>query len=700
MTTNTYRPSRRRVLAALGLLGALALGACTPLTERTTLTRAGAAGSDRTGQSVDVSADGLTMAVGTPYAEVKQQPEAGLVTVYTRTDGDLAWTKTAEFGAKSAAEEAHFANSVSLSSDGNTMVVGAPGQSGKGVATVFTRVDGEWSEGTSLPSIGANNDRMGYAVAISNNSKVIAVGAPSQNVAVSNTPNAGSGRVWIYENVVGLWTLRSFVASSIPQVNQYFGSSVALSGDGSDIVIGAPQFDMYSDAKKAVQSNSGRVELFRRSGNAWAFSHHLKDDDTIRSEFFVGTSVAFSTDGTTIAVGAPGFDSTVTDIGAVIVYKKNNNGWDRVATMSSNTYVSARAGTAVSVSSNGEYVAVGAAGYATDKGGVVLLKRTATGYEATNSFFDTTAAGAAAQVGKSISISDDARVIAAGAPGTSNFAGAVKVVDRFTKPSEATDVKATAATGSALVSWTAPTDTGGLSLTYTVVSIPAGFTCTATGTSCIVSGLTNGTAYTFRVTAKNAAGSSQGSIPSAGVTPTAAATVAAAIGTVPGAPTDVKVVSGWKRATISWVVPASNGGQQIFSFKVTASPGGQSCTTFGAQACTITGLAAKKQHTFSVVATNALGDSAAATSEKVALQPKVGVRGGPTAVKLAGWQGLSSGKGGVVSMKLVGKAAKANCKIVDGKLIAKVPRAECKLRVKARGAKVEVRTINIYTVRR
>ena len=48
-------------------------------------------------------------------------------------------------------------------------------------------------------------------------------------------------------------------------------------------------------------------------------------------------------------------------------------------------------------------------------------------------------------------------------------------------------------------------------------------------------------------------------------------------------------------------------------------------------------------------------------------------------------------------MKLVGKAAKANCKIVDGKVIAKVAKAECKVRVKSKG---QVRTINIYTVRR
>lgn len=680
----------------IGLVGALALGACTPLTERVTLTRTGGQGSDRTGQAVDVSGDGLTMVVGTPYAEVDGKAEAGLVTVYTRTEGDVAWNKTAEFGAKTAYEEAYFGNAVSLSKDGNTLVVGAPGQSAKGASTVFTCTDGDWNEGTILPAVGANNDRIGYSVAISDNAKVIAVGAPSQNVVVANTPYGRAGRLWVYENVAGVWTFRSLVASGAPQADMGFGSAVATSADGSDIIVGAPQYDVYDDVKKAAQSSSGRVEVIRRSGNAWAFSTHLTYAETAKADYFVGSSVALSSDGTTIAIGVPGYDSAVTDAGAVSVYKKVNNGWDRVVTSSSDLYVSAQAGRAVSLSSNGEYLAVGAPGYLSDKGGVLVLKRNATSYEAVNSHFDTTG-GAGGLLGKSISISDDARVIAAGAPGLSNFTGAVKMIDRYTKPAEPTNVKVTAADGSALVSWTAPTETGGLSLTYTVIANPGGQSCTTTGTACIVTGLTNGTSYTFRVSAKNAAGTSQGSVPSAAATPTAGTSVSTAIGTVPGAPTDVKVVPGWKRATISWAPPTNNGGQQVFSFRVTASPGGQSCLTFGAQACTIIGLAPRKQHTFSVVATNALGDSAAATSAKVSLQPKVALRGGPTAAKLASWKGLSSGKGVVVSLRLIGKAAKANCKIVDGKVIAKVAKAECKVRVKSKG---QVRTINIYTVRR
>jgi large repetitive protein len=89
------------------------------------------------------------------------------------------------------------------------------------------------------------------------------------------------------------------------------------------------------------------------------------------------------------------------------------------------------------------------------------------------------------------------------------------------KSNAPTAVSATGGNQSATVSWTAPTDTSGWPITaYTVTSAPGGLTCTTTGaTSCAVTGLTNGTAYTFTVTATNAMGTSAPSVASAAVTP-------------------------------------------------------------------------------------------------------------------------------------------------------------------------------------
>jgi hypothetical protein len=115
-------------------------------------------------------------------------------------------------------------------------------------------------------------------------------------------------------------------------------------------------------------------------------------------------------------------------------------------------------------------------------------------------------------------------------------------------------------------------------------------------------GLTNGTGYTFTVTATNAIGTSLASAPSSPVTPTAS--------TAPGAPTGVNATPGNAKANVSWTAPTINGGSPITGYTVTASPGGMTASTTGATTVTVTGLKNGTSYTFTVTATNAIGTSA------------------------------------------------------------------------------------------
>jgi hypothetical protein len=164
-------------------------------------------------------------------------------------------------------------------------------------------------------------------------------------------------------------------------------------------------------------------------------------------------------------------------------------------------------------------------------------------------------------------------------------------------------VHATAGNTQATVNWAAPSNDGGSPITgYTVTSSPGHFvaTVTASATTATVTGLTNGTSYTFTVTATNAVGTGPASPASNAVTPAAP--------TAPGAPTSVTATAGNDQATVSWSSPASTGGSAITGFTVMSSPGGVTASASGtATSTTVTGLTNGTSYTFTVTAANAVG---------------------------------------------------------------------------------------------
>ena len=159
---------------------------------------------------------------------------------------------------------------------------------------------------------------------------------------------------------------------------------------------------------------------------------------------------------------------------------------------------------------------------------------------------------------------------------------------------------------------------------HTVLASPGGATCTVVGAfgSCVVAGLTNGTAYTFTATATNAGGTSAASEPSASVTPIAKPNVPAVAGMVVG---DGAVSVSVNVAFDVW--PAT-------SHTVLASPGGATCTIGGAfGSCVVSGLTNGTAYTFTVTASNAGGTSAAsAQSAVVTPMPRPSVPATPTGI--------------------------------------------------------------------
>jgi hypothetical protein len=181
---------------------------------------------------------------------------------------------------------------------------------------------------------------------------------------------------------------------------------------------------------------------------------------------------------------------------------------------------------------------------------------------------------------------------------------------QFATPGAPTAATATAGVGSALVSWTAPTDDAGSpGFNYAVTSSPGGLTCTSATASCTVPGLDPFTAYTFSVKATNGAGSTgAASAASNAVTPGPAT-----------APVITSAVAGNGSATITWAgtSPAPVSYTVSSKQKTTSGPTCSTATT----SCVVSGLTNGLPYTFVVTATFTGGTTVSAVS--VAVTPRI-----------------------------------------------------------------------------
>ena len=199
---------------------------------------------------------------------------------------------------------------------------------------------------------------------------------------------------------------------------------------------------------------------------------------------------------------------------------------------------------------------------------------------------------------------DTFSVTATNAAGTS--VAVVLVSMPISAPAAPTNVVAVALNGSALVSWDAAFANGSAVTSYVVTSSGAKTCVTKTTTSCLVSGLINGTSYTFTVKAINVVGMSAASVASQSVTPV----------TTPSVPRSFAATVGNQSVSFVWDAPSRNGGTPILGY-VVSDLDGNNCTTTQALTCTIDGLTNGQSYKFTVSAQNAVGFSSTSTAVSV-----------------------------------------------------------------------------------
>lgn len=197
----------------------------------------GVAAVDISGASVSLSEDGSVVAIGAPGNDVNGA-QSGHVRVYQNIGG--TWTQVGE-DIDGDADYDRFGTNTSLSADGNVVAIGAPynGDNGdnSGHVKVFNYNASAWTQvGDDIGGEDAE-DISGWSVSLSSDGTVIAIGANRND---GNGSNAGHVRV--YQNIAGTWTqVGADIDGEAPE--DYSGCSVALSADGNVIAIGAYRND-------------------------------------------------------------------------------------------------------------------------------------------------------------------------------------------------------------------------------------------------------------------------------------------------------------------------------------------------------------------------------------------------------------------------------------------------------------------------
>jgi titin len=201
--------------------------------------------------------------------------------------------------------------------------------------------------------------------------------------------------------------------------------------------------------------------------------------------------------------------------------------------------------------------------------------------------------------------------IGTGAPSVSS----TLAIPSPTAPGAAVIGVATAANTSATLVWTAPIDNGGSLVTGYVITPSSGAPVTVGNvTTYTMTGLTNGTAYTFTVAAINVVATGANSSASNSVTPHP---------TAPGAPTLVAASAGNTTATLTWIAPIDDGGSAIIGYTITPSIGSP-ITVGDVTTYTLTGLLNGTGYTFTVAAINQLGTGATSFVASNAVTPAAG----------------------------------------------------------------------------
>jgi hypothetical protein len=382
---------------------------------------------------VDTVSSNVGVGTNLPLAKLDVKGDIGLVgNIYSDSNLSVQYTTEnpsntwAQVGGDLNGEAAGdlFGHSVDLSSDGTRLAVGGLFNDGTDTDAGHVRVF-NWS-GSAWTQVGADidgeaaGDRFGTSVALSSDGTRLAVGGSYNDGTGSN-----AGHVRVFDWSGSAWT-QIGVDLDGEAAGDYFGTSVALSSDGTRLAVGAILND-------GTGTDAGHVRVFEYHQGSSTWIQLGLDIDGEAGDDRSGRSIALSSDGTRLAVGGWLNDGTGTDAGHVRVFDWSGSAWTQVGADIDGEAAGDQFGWSVTLSSDGTRLAVGARlndGTDTDAGHVRVFDWSGSAWTQVGGDIDGEAADD--QFGNSVALSSDGTRLAVGGwlnDGTGTDAGHVRVFD-------------------------------------------------------------------------------------------------------------------------------------------------------------------------------------------------------------------------------------------------------------------------------
>lgn len=358
------------------------------------------------GSSVSVSTDGTTVAVGA-YGDFIDGSNRGATLIYVKSGSNWIQQGSKLVGTGFSGPTILQGVSVALSSDGNTLAVGGRADNGyTGAAWVFTRSGSTWTQQGSkfVGTTSGMGSSYGDTVSLSSDGNTLAVGGSGDNVNI--------GAVWIYTRSGSTWTQQGpklIGSGATGKANQ--GSSVYLSSDGNTLAVGGIRDNSYI----------GAVWVFTRSGLTWTQQGSKLTGTGSIGYPKQGISVSVSSDGNTLAVGGPGDNS---EMGAVWVFTRSGSVWTQQGSklVGSGNIGNPFQGISVILSSNGNILAVGGPSDDTSTGAVWIFTRSSSTWtQQGTKLVGSGSTGSAMSQGNGVSLSGSGGVLSIGGP--NDFSG-------------------------------------------------------------------------------------------------------------------------------------------------------------------------------------------------------------------------------------------------------------------------------------